>query len=83
MRKFVAANVERPELFNETIPFCVSFDGSEFNNTSSISVIPVARSFTLLHGTFDWSTDAMSKLKVGVVFVTMEQQVWCVSSSDR
>ena len=30
---------------------CVSFDGSEFNNTSSISVATVAHSFTLLHDT--------------------------------
>ena len=31
-------NVKRPALFNGKIPFCVSFDGSEFNpiNTSSI-----------------------------------------------
>ena len=49
--------------------------GSEFNpiNTASISVIPIAHSFTLLHDTFDWSTDAKSKLKFGVVSVTMEQ----------
>ena len=62
---------------------CFSFDGSEFNNTSSITVIPVAHSSTLLHDTFSWSTDAKSKLKFGVVFVTVEQQVCCVSSSDR
>ena len=75
----------RAVLFNDTIPFCVSSDGSEFNpiNTPSISVVPVAHSFTLLHDTFDWGTDAKSKLKFGVVSVTMEQQVCCVSSSDR
>ena len=78
-------NVERPELSNETLPFCVSFDRSEFKpiNTSSISFIPVVRSSTLLHDTFDWSTDAKSKVKFGVVSVTMEHQVCCVSSSDR
>ena len=61
-------------LFNENnlILLSLSFDGSEFNptNTSSISVIPVADSFTLLHDTFDWSTDAT--LKVGVVSVTVK-----------
>ena len=58
--------------------FYVSFDGSEFNpiNTSSISVLPIAHSFTLLHDTFDYGTDAKSKLMFGVVFATMEQQVF-------
>ena len=70
-------NVKSQAFFNGTIPFCDSFNGGEFNpiNTSSVSVIPVAHSFTLLHDTFDWNTDVKLKLKVGVVFVTMEQQV--------
>ena len=57
--------------------FCLSFDGSKFSpiNTSSINVIHIAHSFTLSYDTFDWSTDAKSKLKFGVVSVTMEQQV--------
>ena len=60
-------------LFNGTLLFCVSFDGSEFNNTSSISVISVAHLFTLFYDTFDGSTDAKSKSKFGAVSVTMEQ----------
>ena len=38
-------------------------------------LFPLAHSFTLLHDTFDWGTDAKSKLKFGVVFASMEQQV--------
>ena len=60
--------------------FCFSFNVSEFSpiNTSSISVFPIAHSFTVLHDTFDWSTDAKSKLKFGVVLATVEQQVLCL-----
>ena len=74
-------NVKRPALFNATIPFCVSFS-SEFNpiNTSSIFDISlwIMRSRFYTNDTFDWSIDVKLKLKVGVVFVTVEQQVLCL-----
>ena len=40
-------------------------------------ILPAVHSFTLSHDTFDWRIDA--KLKVGVVFVTTEQQVVSVT----
>ena len=37
-------------------------------------LFPVAHSFTLLNDTFDWSTDAMLKLKDGVVMAEQHQE---------
>ena len=49
-------------LFDETIFLCVSFDGSEWNSHHTLQaslLFPFAHSFTLLHDTFDWSSDAV------------------------
>ena len=50
--------------FNETFPFCVSVDGSEFNPINTSRVSDVLRC-SFVH-------------MVGVVSVTMEQQVMCL-----
>ena len=56
-------NVKFDDERHKVFPFCVSFDGSEFNpiNTSSVSEPDT------------WSTDAKLKLKVGVVSATVKQ----------
>ena len=65
----------RAGFFNQGIASVSAVTAASSSPSTSTSYIPTAHSLPLLNHMFDWSTDAKSKLKFGVVFATMEQQV--------